>query len=161
MQLSSDFDITVNYRDLCSQHPQLLGFTREKSITLDTSLRDKLRQHKCVFAEEIGHVLYPPAPNHTSYHVADAWKELDFLSRCSIEQCVGKDERQALKWATNLLIPDKAFWKYADQGLHYLWDWCEYFDVEQWFFEMKVGFIRASQKPANRIKWRELVRRAN
>ena len=161
LQLSCDLGISISYRDLCGQHPQLLGYTKKGSIFLDVSLKDKPRQHKCVLAEEIGHALYPPASSHVSYHIANGWAELDFLSRGNIEYSVGKDERQALKWATDLLIPDRAFWEYADEGLHSVWEWCDQFDVEQWFFEMKVGFVRAGQKPRDRMKWREIVRRVN
>jgi hypothetical protein len=159
LQLAYDLCISISYRDLNGQHPQLLGYTRGRYITLDVSLRDKPRQHKCVLAEEIGHALYPPGANHISYHIAGGWAELNFLSRGNIEYSVGQDERHALKWATGLLIPDQAFWEYADDGRCFVWEWCEYFDVEQWFFEMKVGFIRAGQDPRRRMKWREIVRR--
>lgn len=147
----------VEYKNLHARHPQLEGYTRPPVITLDSTLPDRPREHRAILAHEMGHLVYPPLPGHHRYHIASEWEALDYAGRDSIEHVVAKDERLAMKYATDLLIPDKLFWQFAATGPHEYWEWLEEFDVPKWFFEFKVGFIRAGQPARDRLKWRDVV----
>lgn len=149
----------VVYRDLHARHPQLDAYTRPPVIVIDKSLLRQPRHHRCVLAEEVGHLLYPPRPGHVSYHIAQSWDNLDSPSRENLSVLVAQDERKALQWATRMLIPDPVFWEYVDTGPHEIWEWLEEFEVEKWFFEVKVGLVRAQQPIRLRLRWREILKR--
>ena len=148
--------IEIAYKNLHAKHPQLDGYAwpYQGLIVLDESLQGKLRQEKCVLAEEIGHCLYPPAAGHISYHYA-GYRHLSQWERDNLAVLVTKDERLALHWGTSFLIPDKAFWEYAQKGPHEWWEWLEHFDVEDWFMRAKFGFMRTKHP----FKWREMIKR--
>jgi hypothetical protein len=150
----------VTYSNLHAVHTRLEAYTRFPVIHLDRSLECRPRQHRCVLAEEVGHICYPPRPGHVAYHVADSWDKLDHAARDNLAVIVAQDERKALQWATGLLIPDSAFWRFAEKGPHRLEDWLEEFDVERWFLEAKIGLLRVSQPPKKRLKWREIIQRS-
>lgn len=68
---------------------------------------------------------------------------------------VAKEENEALLFATSLLIPDKAFWEYFEAGPHEIWEWCEHFQVTEWFMRRKMGFMRTKQ----RFRWKDAIAR--
>ncbi|RJX18548.1 MAG: hypothetical protein C4570_06625 [Ammonifex sp.] len=158
--IASFLGARVTYSDLHAIHPKLEAYTRFPAIHLDKSLECRPRQHRCVLAEEIGHVCYPPRPGHVAYHVAGSWNSLDYEARDGLAVIVAQDERKALKWATGLLIPNSAFWRFAGKGPQSMEDWLEEFDVERWFLEAKIGLIRVSQPPRQRLQWRNLIKRS-
>lgn len=143
----------VTYQDLHARQPQLDAYTQGRGIVLDTFLNR--RQQRCVLAEELGHVLYPPGHGHVSYHLADSWGEMDYNEKWNLRWWVSKDEQAALRWATALLIPDCLFWEFAEAGPRPWWEWLECFDVEDWFMRWRMEFAR-QERP---FKWRELVTR--
>lgn len=103
-------------------------------ILLDEGLLNQPRLHKCVLAEEIRH-FYTASPSsnllvvHTSY---------------SREVAVSRDERRALKWATDFLMPDREFFLALKRGYRTCHDLAEYFDVTEWFVHRKWEFFNVS-----------------
>jgi hypothetical protein len=144
----------IIYRDLHGRHPLLEGFVslKFKKVFIDISVRNT-RQEKCVLAEELGHVLLPPAVDGALYHFAE-YKDVfqTQWERDSLEISVAKDERRALRYGTSILIPDQAFWDYA-KSKHMWYEWYEYFEVEDWFMRAKFEFMQTKQH----FKWRDLV----
>ena len=128
-----------------------------KTITLDVLLKDNPRQHKCVLAEEIGHIIIPPRPGHIRYHSLDSWRCENFGLTKTI---VAQDERKALDWATGVLIPNVEFDRIMAKGSYTLWEIEEVFEVERWLVEHKIGYYRRKQRDmGRRVKWRDLIRR--
>lgn len=156
-----EFGIKVVYQDLRSRHPDLLGMAdaEQRVIILDKSLSGSQRKLKCILAEEIGHVLYPPRPGHIAYHSTE-FIQSDFNGRSNLKIIVAQDERKALTWATGVLIPDVEFWRAVDNGINTIYELSDYFDVEEWFMRLKIGYIRMkAREEGNRLKWRDLIRR--
>ena len=152
------YDIKVKYRHL---PPGLLGKAnaRTKTITLDTRLEPKYRLLKCVLAEEIGHILYPPRPGHVAYHSTNYY-HIDHCDRSNIKAIVAQDERKALTWATGVLIPDVEFWRVNRNGVDTVYELAEYFEVEEWFMMLKIGYVRRTARNAgHKIKWKDIIKR--
>lgn len=149
----------IGYQDLHAIHPQLDAYTRLPLVMLDKSLTSNNRHHKCILAEEIGHLLFPPRAGHVSYHIGQSWDSLKCQDRYNVSVLVAQDERKALAWATDLLIPDDTFWEFAEKGPHLLYEWLEEFDVAMWFFEIKVGIILVRQPIRGRLKWIQTINR--
>lgn len=159
--LTDALDITVEYRELSKINPQLEGVAdaNKRTITLDTLLKNHPREEKCVFAEEIGHILYPPRPGHILYHRSDFWY-YDNNKRSNIKITVAQDERKALDWATRVLVPDVEFNRILESGNFTIGEIAEYFEVEPWFTRLKIAYYRRKEREAGRsIKWRDLIRR--
>ncbi|MGB9804091.1 ImmA/IrrE family metallo-endopeptidase [Desulfofundulus sp.] len=148
--------VDVRYKNLHKQHPLLDAYAwpARRLIVLDETLRYPSRHKKCVLAEEIGHMVYPPAGDHILYHTADYYN-LDSWQRFDLWRRVAADEREALQWATGFLIPDTAFWDFLKRGPHEWEDWLEYFDVEDWFMGLKFRFI----KKRHYSKWTEIIQK--
>ena len=148
--------IEIMYRNL---HNDLLGQANatEKIITLDRALKFNPRQLKCILAEEIGHILYPPRPGHTRYHSAGFYRRED----CSIvKHTVAQDERKARDWATNVLMPDVEFNRIMECGIYAIGEIAELFEVEPWLVEHKIGYYRRREQASGRkVKWRNIIRR--
>jgi len=143
------------------KHPDLYGIadSARKLITLDQSLRNNQRLLKCVLAEEIGHILYPPRPGHLAFHEA-GYTYADHNSRSNIKAIVAQDERKALQWATSVLMPDVVFWRVVRDGINSVYDLADWFDVEEWFVSIKIGFIRRQAwDSGQKLKWRQIIRR--
>lgn len=147
----------IYYSDLRSLHPELLGYTKPPCIYLDVSLRDKSRQHKCILAEELGHILYPPRPGHVAFH-RKSYINLDHCKRGNIKAIVAQDERKALDWATSILMPDVEFWRVIEDGINTVHELAEYFDVEHWFVLHKIGYIRRKAGYSGQaLKYRDII----
>jgi hypothetical protein len=146
--------IKVKWRNLHSWHPDwdAYAWPARRLIVLDYSVGRIPRREKCVLAEEVGHIFYPPAGNHIVYH-STRFYDLNAWQRNNLSVLVAKDERQALEWGTSFLIPDNAFWKFAARGPHFWEDWLDHFDVEDWFMMSKFKFMW-HKKP---FEWTELV----
>ena len=142
LELARQLKITIEYQDLHhEQHSALDGYadTEKKLIVLDLSLRDNPRHHKCVLAEEIGHILFPPRPGHIAYHMK-GYHKLDHQCRSNIKAIVSQDERKALRWATSFLIPDAILQAAAKNNIDSIEDLAEWFDVEKWFLLFRLDY---------------------
>lgn len=162
LTMAWELDIRVTYKDLRAQHPDLLGMAQadNRTVVLDKSLVGSRRKLKCILAEEIGHILFPPRPGHMAYHSTEFIRS-DFNGRNNLKVIVAQDERKALDWATGVLIPDVEFWRAVRNGENTLHELAEYFDVEEWFMRIKIGYIRRKARDeGQRLKWRDLIRRA-
>jgi Zn-dependent peptidase ImmA (M78 family) len=153
--------IKIKFSDLRSSHNDLLGEAdaEAKTITLDLSLVNNSRELKCVLAEEIGHILFPPRPGHLAYHSRQFWKT-EHLKGSNIKAIVAQDERKALTWATDVLMPNVEFSRILDKGVTTVNELAEHFEVEPWFVMLKIGYYRKREREAGRkVKWREIIRR--
>lgn len=156
-----ELGIKVIFRNLCKQHPDLLGTAdaADKIITLDQALRNEPQKLKCVLAEEIGHILFPPRPGHVRYH-SKKYIDVDCISRSNVKAIVAQDERKALQWATDVLIPDDQFWEAIKGGASTVYLLADWFDVERWFILVKVGFIRRQARDdGQKLRWRDIIKR--
>ena len=159
--IADALDIKVYFKDLNKNYTGLLGKAdaTKREIILDISLKDNRREQKCVLAEEIGHILYPPRPGHIAYH-SRGYYDYDNIKRSMIKVTVAQDERMALDWATNALISDVEFWRAIEEGENTLGHLQEYFSVTEWFIRLKIGYIRRKARgDGQRLKWRDIIRR--
>jgi len=80
--------------------------------------------------------------------------------RGNTKAIVGQDERKARKWASNVLMPDDEFWQALGGGANTIYRLTEWFDVEEWFVLMKIGYVRMqARETGTKIKWREIISR--
>ena len=151
LELTRKLMIIIEYRDLHHEHHFALdGYAdaEKKLIVLDVSLKDNPRHHKCVLAEEIGHIIFPPRPGHIAYHMRD-YHKLDHHSRSNIKAIVSQDERKALRWATSFLIPDAALRVAAKDSVNSIDELAEWFDVEKWFMIFRLDFYELKVEENN------------
>jgi hypothetical protein len=129
-----------------------------KTIYLDVSLLDNPRQAKCVLAEEIGHILFPPRPGHIRYHSKNFYEK----ENCSMIKCtVAQDERLARDWATNILLGNVDSCHIVAAGARSVGELADHFDVEPWLIEHRIGYLRRkARENGQKVKWRGLIRRA-
>lgn len=159
--IAESLGIKVSHVDLHKTSTGLLGKADalNKKITLDYSLKDCPREHKCVLAEEIGHILYPPQPGHIAYH-ARGYYDIDNIERSMIKVTVAQDERKALDWATGVLMPNVEFWRAVKEGENTLCKLADWFDVTEWFVRIKIGYIRRKARDeGNKLKWGDIIKR--
>ena len=144
-----------------SLRPGLLGMADAGSmtITLDQSLKDKPRKLRCILAEEIGHILFPPRPGHIRYH--STWfVDIESTEQSNIKVIVAQDERKALQWATSVLMPDVEFWRKKDSGVDTIHGFADCFEVEEWFVRLKIGYLRMKAKSdGNKFRWRDIIKK--
>lgn len=128
-------NIKVKYRDLRSYKSSLHGLYLLDSsgplILLDKNIEHNKRLMKCVLAEEIGH--YRTAPR-TNYLVA--------YGSYNLQLVMSQDERRALQWATDFLLPDSELCMALEKGHRSCFELAEYFDVTEWFVRMKLGLLK-------------------
>ncbi len=111
-------------------------------ILLDKRLLKHPRLYKCVLAEEIGHYFTAPVSNllvvHTSYNR---------------EIAMSADERRALKWATDFLIPDHKLLAAMHCGCLTVHELADHFQVTEWFMHRKLGFIYEQRNRLNQLNF--------
>jgi len=154
------FGIKVLFKNLQKLHYGLLGRAdaENKLIELDDSLKSNPRLLRCILAEELGHIIYPPRPGHARYHSRGYWQMED---TSSIKAIVAQDERKAIDWATCVLMPNVDFGRITEDGLKTLGELAEQYEVDIWFMSYKIGYIRRkARENGQKIKWRDLIRRA-
>lgn len=160
LDIANEHGIEVRYESLFCSQRKLYGYAwpSRKLIVLEVGIMGT-RQEKCVLAEEVGHCLYPPIGDHELYH-SEKYYTIDPLQRAGCRSQVAKDERVALRWATDFLISDSTFFAYFDTGPHELWEWCDHFEVEPWFMALKIGYmLQAGGRPGGRpFRRRDAVR---
>jgi len=156
LQIAHIYHIKIVCRNLHAKNQCFEGYAwpTRKLIVLETTLLSRPQDYVCILAEEIGHILNPPAFSSVSYHYKDYWK-MDCLKRDEAKYQYAKTERSALLWATNYLISDEDFWEFAKDGTREWWEWLERFEVPDWFMRWKIGFMRTKQ----RFKCREIISR--
>lgn len=149
-------DIKVAFTRL---RPGLLGRAdaARKLILLDLSLQENPRSLKCILAEEIGHILFPPRPGHVRYHSRGFCRSED----CSmIKHTVAQDERKARDWATTVLLGNVDLSRIKETGASSINELAGYFDVEPWFMEHWIGYLRRREwETGRKVKWRDLLQR--
>lgn len=124
------------YRNLASlTENKLLGLyiwdTEAPCILLDRSLNNNYRKHVETLSEELGH--------HYSGVRRNFFITNDHHSRI----IVAKDEIQALRWATDRVIPDaKLIYAVEKLKLRSCWELADYFGITQPFMWRKLGFLR-------------------
>ena len=59
-----------------------------------------------------------------------------------IKNTVAQDERRALDWATGVLLGNVDFDRIKVVGTSSVGQLAEYFDVEPWFMEHRIGYLR-------------------
>ncbi len=75
---------------------------------------------------------------------------------------VAQDERKALDWATGVLLGNVDFDRIKSVYANSVTELAEYFDVEPWFIEHRIGWLRRKARDAGqKIKWREILQRVN
>jgi Zn-dependent peptidase ImmA (M78 family) len=147
--------ITVKYEALSHVPERIYGlymWSRALGplIILDFSLLQRRRLHKCVLAEEVGHHFTAARSNllvaHTSYRL-----EVD----------MGRDERRALRWATEFLVPDKELFRAIEKGYRTIPELAEYFDTTEWFLCRKLDLTPWQHQNVgqeNRDSWRRMAK---
>ena len=129
-------NIRCEYRNLLAEQEHLYGLyifhpVLGPVIILDESLKNHRRLHKCVLAEEIGH--YNTAPRSNYLIAYGSYNNKIIMSQ---------DERKALQWATDFLIPDVDLTKAVHSGCRSCFELAEYFDVTEWLVYRKLGFLK-------------------
>lgn len=129
--------IELEYDDLKSIGKGLLGlYVLDPAIghliVLDSHLLQQPRLHRCVLAEEIGHSFYPPRAGVIRFHCKHGNEAV----------IVAQDERKALRWATDFLMPDDEFCRAVSQGYVTMHELADYFYVEEWFVQAKIDFLK-------------------
>lgn len=57
-----------------------------------------------------------------------------------------QDERKALEWASDILMPNVEFSRAVSEGCSSVYDLAEWFDVTEWFVYRKLGIIKAKYR---------------
>lgn len=100
-------------------------------IILGKHLLTNYRLHKCVLAEEIGHLYTSPRTNILTAYTSANLKAL-----------MSQDERKALEYATNLLMPNGEFNRAVSEGCQSVYDLAERFDVTEWLVYRKLEILK-------------------
>ncbi len=128
--------IRIRYEDLSGIPEKPLGLYIYSNIigpviTLDIGLDHLRRLKKCVLAEEIGH-----------FHTAPRTNMLRAYTSANQRIMQSQDERKAMQWATDFLIPDTELTKALKAGCRSCFELAEYFDVTEWFMYRKLGLLK-------------------
>ena len=143
--------IRILYEDLYSLPENISGLYMYNHkvgpiIVLDKRLEHMRRDHKCVLAEEIGHFYTAPRTNSLSAYT------------CSNHRIMmSQDERKALQWGTDFLIPDAELCEALKSGHRSCFELADYFDVTEWFMYQKLGFLKMCfRRTGLKVKGRDL-----
>ena len=120
------------------EHPNGLYMLSKETgpvIILGKHLNRSKRLHRCVLAEEIGHHFTAPRTNIVSAYTSINQKTM-----------LSQDERKAMKWASDFLIPDGDFVTALKAGHRSRFDLAEYFDVTEQFMVQKIGMMQTCFK---------------
>lgn len=144
-------NIDVQYKDLSHLPENINGLYLYYQrlgplIILDKQLLHFRRLHKCVLAEEIGHFYTNPRTNM-------------LLSYTSINLQIkeSQDERKAIQWGTDFLIPDSELVKALAEGYRSCFELAEYFEVTESFMYRKLGLLKSCfRRTGLKVKGRDL-----
>lgn len=124
------------YRDMASlTENKLLGLyiwdAEAPFILLDQSLNNNYRKHVVTLSEELGH------------HYSGVRRNFFITDDSHGRIIMAKDEVQAMRWATDRVIPDaKLIHAVEELKLRSCWELADYFEVTQPFMWRKLGFLR-------------------
>lgn len=104
-------------------------------IVLGNHLLCYYRLHKCVLGEEIGHFYTSPRTNILTAYAS-----------ASLKVIMTQDERKALEYATDLLIPSDEFDRAVSEGCQSIYDLAEWFDVTEWFVYRKLEILKTKHR---------------
>ncbi|SFH36230.1 protein of unknown function [Desulfotomaculum arcticum] len=101
-------------------------------ILLDESLKNNYRKQITTLSEEVGHHITGIRRN---FMITDTYQD---------RITIAKDETQAMRWATDYLIPDvELAYAVSELNLRSCWELADYFEVTQPFMWKKLGFLRS------------------
>lgn len=144
-------NICVRYQDFCNIPENIQGlYLYHKQIgpliILDKQIQHSRRLHKCVLAEEIGHFYTSPRTNL-----------LVSYTSVNLQVIESQDERKAIQWATDFLIPDHELIKALEKGYRSCFELAEYFDVTESFMYRKLGLLKMCfRRTGLKVKGRHL-----
>ena len=153
-QMAEDMDIFVTFHALSNRCHGLFGLYIPKypAIALDDSLEHNIREQKCVFAEEIGHALTAPRTDIRRVH-----RCYRRLGECNETIIMAQDERKALAWAADFLIPDVELCQALSEGVRSCYELSEYFGVSEWMVHTKIGCLRTCfRRQGLKVKGKEI-----
>lgn len=124
--------IVVIRRDLQRRHYGILGMyvrtKRATGIAIDQDLRRQPRLERCVLAHELGH--------HFTGATTGFWQ-------VGYPFTVSRDDRRALHWAVDLLVPTRPFLRRSG-STH--WELAEEFQVIESFIDLKMEFLHRDEQ---------------
>jgi Zn-dependent peptidase ImmA (M78 family) len=146
-------NIYLAYKDLKSAGP-LLGLyvnCKKKSIIiLEQSLIFSNRSHRVALVHELGHHFFPPRSGIIAFQRSDFNRDM----------VICQDERKAMQYGTNHLMPTEEVWKAIKNGYDTIPLLSDLFNVTEWFVRTKIGFIRVDERErGNKLKWRNILNR--
>ncbi|MBE3589964.1 MAG: hypothetical protein IMW98_08620 [Firmicutes bacterium] len=153
-KIVADEGIDLEYADLSGAPRKLLGvyYPRPPLIVLDRSVERNVPLHRSVLAEELGHHFTVPRAD-----VASAYTSY------SAQVELSRDERRALRWACDMLLPvmefaDAAATLEADMPLGAVVEQlAEMFVVTPWLVWRRIHFLREDMRAKGlRVKPRDV-----
>ncbi len=129
--------IILRYDDLATTPDEILGLyyysrrTLRPIIILDSRLRGRVAEHDSVLAEEVGHHITSPRISVVDAHACQgSWI------------IISQDERRAMEWACDILVPSDVLCSVVRNGRDSLWELAEYFEVTDWLMSYKLDMLR-------------------
>lgn len=106
------------------------------TIYLDTKLLQPkyYKLHRCILAEEIGHAITGTTGNALSMH--------SLHINYSTARKITEDEKRALCWATEKLVPTQELTIFLSEGFYNCEALSEYFGVTTWFMFRALEFLQ-------------------
>lgn len=108
------------------------------AILLDKSLVANYRMQKCILAEELGH--HMTAPRTDIRKIYTSFKKFSGNEEIKMAQ----DERKALLWATEFLMPTKNFCRLLSKD-YLLYELADEFYVTEWMVWRKMEFLKIKE----------------
>lgn len=122
-------------------------------IVLDKLLLSRPQNHRCILAHEIGHYFHPPRSGVVVFHTHSLYGNEEII--------LSQDERKAMRYATNLLMPSEEVWKAISDGYNTIPLLADFFYVTEWFARAKINFMRVEEKEqGKKLKWRDIIRKS-
>lgn len=107
---------------------------QQAHIVLDKQLKEGSPLYRSVLAEELGHHFTIPQTSFLVPYTSYAFKV-----------ALSKDERRALKWACDFLIPIEKLDKALIDGLTNIDELAQHFNVTPWLMRRRFQFISQKQ----------------
>lgn len=134
--LAQEHGLRIIYLNL-SLNDGLLGLhaPEVKTIFLDEKLLEPQNHklHRCVLAEEIGHFITGTSVNALHFNY-------------KLTRIITEEERKALLWATEKLIPTNEILFLLADGFFDCEELANYFGVTNWFMFRKLEFLQLQCK---------------